>query len=436
MAGTVTLLSDPGLPPVPPPIGPVLPPAPPAAPAARAAVQGVLEALDALRADPPHGSLSDGAALLRAAEALHGLALREVAAVHAAGAAEQAGHGSTASWVRSATGCSEDAARASARLAVRLDGELAGVGELLRAGRITLAHARAVQTGLRGLHPDEVATVLPDVCQLALLTDPVTLARELRERAHALDDGLLGEQERRQQARRGAFLSQLPDGCYRLDATLTAEGGQVLQTALDALVHGERASDDTRSAAQRRADALVRLAGHALDCPDAELPEQGGMRAQLHVIVPVETLAGQPGATPASCPGSSTLLTADQLLRLACDADISRVVLSPAGMVLDLGRLTRTVTPAQWRALLARDQHCVAKGCRQRPARCQAHYVQHWARGGASDLTNYALLCHTHHHQIHDRRAWVQHRDGRWLTPDGYLPAPGHPPHPAHPQDP
>ena len=400
----------------------------PVAPPARPAVRALLDALYALREDPPQGVLTDGAALLQAAEVLHGLALREVAAVEAAGTCEDAGHGSTASWVRSSTGCSDESARASVRLAIRLDGDLAPLGDLLRAGRITLAHARAVQAGLRGLDADEVWTVLPDVCDLALVADPPTLSRELRERAHAIDDRLLAEQERRQRVRRGALLSQLPDGCYKLDATLTPEGGQVLQTALDALVHGERDSEDTRSAPQRRVDALIRIAGHALDCAEAELPEQGGMRAQVHVIVGADALAGQPGAAPATCPGSSTLLTGDQLLRLTCDSDISRVVLGPDGVVLDLGRLTRTVSPAQWRALVARDQHCVVRGCRQRPARCQAHHMQHWSRGGASDLPNYALLCHAHHHEVHDRGAWVQHRDGRWLTPDGYLAPPGDPP--------
>ncbi|MCW2607965.1 MAG: putative endonuclease, partial [Frankiales bacterium] len=122
-------------------------------------------------------------------------------------------------------------------------------------------------------------------------------------------------------------------------------------------------------------------------------------------------------------------LTRRQLLRLACDADISRVVLDTNGAVLDLGRSSRTVTAPQWRALVARDRDCIVKGCRRRPAECEAHHVQHWALGGPSDLGNYALVCHLHHHQLHEGGRTLQHQDGRWLTPDGYR-DPGPPPPP------
>ena len=55
---------------------------------------------------------------------------------------------------------------------------------------------------------------------------------------------------------------------------------------------------------------------------------------------------------------------------------------------LELSRLSRTVSTAQWRALIARDQECVVTGCHRRPARCQAHHVIHWANGGPTNLDN------------------------------------------------
>ena len=78
------------------------------------------------------------------------------------------------------------------------------------------------------------------------------------------------------------------------------------------------------------------------------------------------------------------------------------------------------MSKAQWLALVARDKHCVVKGCHRPPSRCQAHHVVWWSRGGASDLANYVLLCHAHHHDVHDRAAWLPLYDGRLLTPDGY----------------
>ena len=44
----------------------------------------------------------------------------------------------------------------------------------------------------------------------------------------------------------------------------------------------------------------------------------------------------------------------------------------------------------------------------------------HWALGGPSDLENYALVCHLHHHQPHEGGQTLQHKDGRGLTPTGY----------------
>ena len=55
---------------------------------------------------------------------------------------------------------------------------------------------------------------------------------------------------------------------------------------------------------------------------------------------------------------------------------------------LELSRLSRTVSTAQWRALIARDQHCVARGCHRPPSQCQAHHVIHWANGGPTNLDN------------------------------------------------
>jgi hypothetical protein len=54
--------------------------------------------------------------------------------------------------------------------------------------------------------------------------------------------------------------------------------------------------------------------------------------------------------------------------------------------------------------------------------------VQHWTLDGPSDLDNYCLVCHYHHHQLHDGEKRLQHRDGRWLTPDGYEHPPPGPP--------
>ena len=77
--------------------------------------------------------------------------------------------------------------------------------------------------------------------------------------------------------------------------------------------------------------------------------------------------------------------------RLACDAAIVAMRHGPGGEVLDVGRRTRTISPALRRALAARDRQCRFPGCQNRC--CDAHHVRHWADGGATALDNLVLLC-------------------------------------------
>ena len=67
----------------------------------------------------------------------------------------------------------------------------------------------------------------------------------------------------------------------------------------------------------------------------------------------------------------------------------------------------RTVTNAQWNALIARDHHCTQPGCTLGPAYCEAHHIQHWEHGGPTNLHNLKLLCWHHHRtqHLHDARA-------------------------------
>ncbi len=378
------------------------------------------------------GSLVDTRALLHAAESVAGLALVEVAAVDRTKAFLGVGRASTAGWLGATLTISDAAARAKVALSRRLTEDLACLGDLLVDGGTTVGHCSATAAGLRGIGPDVVAASVPALVTLARTLDPPALHRELRERALAVSPELAEEQARRQRQRTGLTASELPDGCVAVHGLLEPEPGQALLAALDAIVHGDRRSrdedgvPDERDAPTRRADALASLARHALACRADSctglLPRQAGLRPTVHVLVRAETLlGGEPGGEqPATFAGSQTLLTRRQLLRLSCDADVSRVVLDADGSVLDLGRTTRTVTPGQWKALVARDGGCVVRGCRRRPGECEAHHLRHWSRGGPSDLANYALVCHLHHSQLHDGPERLQHRDRRWITADGY----------------
>ena len=106
------------------------------------------------------------------------------------------------------------------------------------------------------------------------------------------------------------------------------------------------------------------------------------------------------------------------------------------GQILDVGRRTRTISPALRRALLHRDRDCRFPGCGLRF--CQGHHLRHWAHGGPTTLDNLALLCRLHHRAVHEEGYQVEREaDGalQFRRPDG-RPIPEVPPPAAVPADP
>jgi hypothetical protein len=110
-------------------------------------------------------------------------------------------------------------------------------------------------------------------------------------------------------------------------------------------------------------------------------------------------------------------VSAETVQRLACDGTITRVVLSPESVVIDVGRARRVVAGPTRRALAARDGHCRWPHCDRPASWSDAHHVIHWSKGGETDLSNMVLLCHRHHWMAHEG-GWqlVQTADGEVLT--------------------
>ncbi|MGH8933888.1 MAG: DUF222 domain-containing protein, partial [Egibacteraceae bacterium] len=155
---------------------------------------------------------------------------------------------------------------------------------------------------------------------------------------------------------------------------------------------------------------LVELARRGLDRGD--LPDVGGAKPHVTVVVRLESLRGEDGAAPATLDRLGAL-SGEAARRMCCDAGISRVVTAGASQVLDAGRETRVVSPAQRRALAVRDRGCV--GCRAPVAWCEAHHVIHWIDHGPTNLDNLVLLCGACHRDVHHGRGQpVRQPDGRW----------------------
>ena len=358
-------------------------------------------------------------------------------------ALKRAGWASVKDFVTHATGGRRSAGPGSLRLARHLD-DLPALAEALVAGRVSRVKAQVIATAVDKL------PLGGDVRERALefLIDRAEqLSTEDLEHAgrHVLEvvdpDGVDAELERGlERTERAAHLNReltvrfdrLGGGSGRFSGA--KEDVLLLKTVLMSLAAPQpsepgacggdaectskecRASGhsghDPREHGTRMFDALIELArtGQATGA----LPECHGGVPQLAVTTDYDDLLA--GATM----GGTTLgeeLDPATVRRLACDAAVIPVALGGDGVVLDVGRTQRLVTPAIWTALVVRDQHCAFPGCRRPPVMCHAHHIRHWIDEGGTSLDNLVLLCGTHHRLIHST-PWEVRLDWHDRRPD------------------
>src|ERR671910_294804 len=136
-------------------------------------------------------------------------------------------------------------------------------------------------------------------------------------------DGADRDRERRH-GRRGLWLAPTFEGMVAVDGLLEPEAGQTLLAALEPLARPDSAQD-ARSGSQRNADALAELARRSLE--GGRLPQSGGVRPQLSVIVDLDSLLGHPGAVGGEV-GWAGPLDPEACRRLACDGAVTRVLVT------------------------------------------------------------------------------------------------------------
>ena len=110
-------------------------------------------------------------------------------------------------------------------------------------------------------------------------------------------------------------------------------------------------------------------------------------RTHMQVTTSLETLLGLSGA-PAAEMEFSLPISAKAVERLACDCSITRILLDPDSMVIDVGRAKRKISGPTYKALKVRDQGCVWPGCDRRATWTSGHHLVHWVRGGPTNLPN------------------------------------------------
>jgi hypothetical protein len=289
-------------------------------------------------------------------------------------------------------------------------GILPATKEAFADGEISYKHAAMIARTAEKLGDKMDAQAESILVNAAKELDPLRLRRLTLQLRHQLDADTVLEDANEAHASRFLSLSQTLDGVFYLNGRLGPEGGATLQTALNAL-SGPPALDDQRTPKQRRADALVELARQQLDA--GELPEVGGQRPHLSVIVEMSTLAKQPGS-PAADLAWGEPIPAETARRLACDAAITPILYGSESNQPVADRTTRTISGSQRKALGVRDRGCRFPGCDRPPAWTDAHHIHHWADGGNHQMHNLVLLCRRHHRMVHEegwRLTWTQDRE-------------------------
>ena len=195
-----------------------------------------------------------------------------------------------------------------------------------------------------------------------------------------------------------------------LDTLTGAELDAALDAEAEAIFRAGGTGGERLAIGRRRAMALMELIRRRLNpgLADTQVPPT------VMVSVGLDELLKATGR--ADLIGCDEHIDAETARRLACDAGITRIITGPRGEILDLGRTTRTAPPRFKKALAVRDRHCVFPGCAMTPNRCHAHHIHWWDRDlGPTALWNLALLCHFHHHLVHEG-GWAMAR-----APDGTL---------------
>ncbi|MGI9001692.1 MAG: DUF222 domain-containing protein [Pseudonocardia sp.] len=177
-------------------------------------------------------------------------------------------------------------------------------------------------------------------------------------------------------------------------------------------------AEDDRPTAQRQAEALADACGYVLDHGD--LPQSGGRRPHLNVIIPLEDLENRARSAMLDFGGT---LTPESLRMLACDAGVVPIVMNGQGQPLDVGRLTRVIPEGLRRAVAARDGGCAR--CGRPPSWCEVHHILPWENGGETTIENCVMLCKVCHRLIHHSDWQVRLRNGlpefippRWIDPE------------------
>ena len=308
------------------------------------------------------------------------------------GVAHRQGFSSTTAWLAAVSGEPIPVCRSQVAVAEALE-QMPETKVAFAAGALSeskvkvLAQAQALAPEQFGL--DE-ASLVAQVASASSQEVPKVLAQWKRDTDPVSAEAAV---ERLHQMR-ALHLSKNWMDMVHLSGDLDPAGGLLVLEALSHLSDPAHLDPgNTRTPAQARADALVEVCRQ-------HLQGSNGKRRPPQVLVTIPWNTLQEGRGIVDTDGGP--IGANTARRLTCDATISRVLLDPESVPIDLGRATRVIPDRLRRLLELRDQGCTWPGCGRPASWCDAHHLQHWADGGKTDLSNLRLLCSRHHTLAHE----------------------------------
>ncbi len=296
----------------------------------------------------------------------------------------QDGYRSIVDWVAARADVSHKTARRLCWTASRLD-EAPEVAVSLSEGRITFDRAEQVcrlPEGNRDAHERY------DISQLRRLVAQHRRLSPKREKEKSI--GYL------------QFQPSLDETFEALWGELPGTDSMLVRKAVDQRADEIIDSSMGLGVAERRALALVSICQDSLyeDPAPGDTPTSG-----LTVVVDARTAADSNGETGVSVLGGPRI-GRKALEGVMCDAIAEVIGITAEGRPLDLGRKTRTVSPALRRFVLARDMGCTVDGCSS-SYRLEVHHTIPFSEGGSTDAEDLVSLC-WFHHQVAIHRLGLQ----------------------------
>ena len=189
---------------------------------------------------------------------------------------------SVAAWWRGASGMSPSDAGRSVRVAEKVR-SLPGFTEAVTLGTIRPEHAEHAARLVGRIEPDLLADNAPHLQVIAERFDPLGFANYVRHYLATYGPDQLDDDERRAEDKRYVRITNNHDGTHRLSMCATDAAIETILSTVEPLARRD-GDTDTRTAGQRRADAVVDVFTAMLRHGD--LPDAGGQRPTVTFVVP------------------------------------------------------------------------------------------------------------------------------------------------------